>query len=164
MQSCLNCKHKDTDKIIKNYQSKKSMTKYDPNFKPTKQYAIVGQKAVVFNDQGQLLLLQRSEKSGAGGKWSLPGGGLDRGEKSEKGILREIEEEVQITVKDLQPFYVKTYMSGDDFIVIIAYKAKYLRGEIILNWEHDDYKWLNLDETLKMELTPDAKDIINNLK
>lgn len=140
------------------------MNQYNPNFKPTKQYAIVGQKAVVFNDQGQLLLLQRSEKSGAGGKWSLPGGGLDKGEKSEEGILREIKEEVRIIVKDLQPFYIKTYLDGDDFIVIISYQAKYTSGNVVLNWEHDNFKWISAKEALSMNLTPDAKDIISNLK
>jgi mutator protein MutT len=96
------------------------MSEYDPNFVPTKQYAIVGQKVVVINNNEEILLLQRSDKAGAGGKWSIPGGGLDTGEKSIDGILRELKEEAKIQVKDLKPFHVKTYMSGEDFIVIIA--------------------------------------------
>jgi lincosamide nucleotidyltransferase A/C/D/E len=139
------------------------MSDFDPNFQPTTQYAIVGQKAVISNTNNEILLLQRSEKSGLGGKWSLPGGGLDRGEKSEKGILREIEEETQVFVNNPKPFYVKTYINkNDDFIVIIAYRAKLRSKKIVLNWEHDDYKWLTKKEALKMDLSPDAEDIINN--
>ncbi|MBT6755762.1 MAG: NUDIX hydrolase [Candidatus Pacebacteria bacterium] len=137
------------------------MSNYDPNFKPVKQYAIVGQKVVISNSEGKILLLQRSNKSGAGGKWSIAGGGLDKGEKSEDGILREIKEEIQITVSDLRPFFVKSYMNNDDFIVIIGYEAKYKSGEVALNWEHDDYQWVSKKEALAMDLTPDARDLIS---
>lgn len=36
------------------------MADYDPNYKPKKAYALVGQKAIVVNDDGEILLLQRS--------------------------------------------------------------------------------------------------------
>lgn len=137
------------------------MSEYDPNFKQVKQYALVGQKIVISNSNNEILLLQRSDKSGLGGKWSIPGGGLDRGENSEAGILREIEEETQITINYPRPFFVKTYLSNsDDFTVIIAYRAFYRGGSVILNWEHDAFKWVNKDEALSMNLTPDALDII----
>jgi ADP-ribose pyrophosphatase YjhB (NUDIX family) len=69
------------------------MSDYDPNFTPTKHYAIVGQKGVIRNNQAELLLLQRSEKAGRGGRWTLPGGGLDTGENSIASLVREITEE-----------------------------------------------------------------------
>jgi 8-oxo-dGTP pyrophosphatase MutT (NUDIX family) len=140
------------------------MNNYDPNFKPVKQYTIVGQKVVISNGEDKILLLKRSNKSGAGSKWSIAGGGLDKGEQSEAGILREIEEETQITVSELKPFFVKTYMSNDDFIVIIGYKAKYKSGEVVLNWEHDAYQWVSKEEALTMDLTPDAIDLISRWK
>lgn len=136
------------------------MNNYDPNFKSVKQFAIVGQKVVISNSLNQILLLKRSEKSGLGGSWSLPGGGLETGENSEKGIWREIEEETQLTVDYLKPFYVRTYLEGEDFTVIIAYRAKLRGGEVTLNWEHDDYQWLSKQQALELNLTPDAKDII----
>ncbi len=136
------------------------MSDYDPNFKPVKQYSIVGQKVVIFNDDNKILLLQRSEQSGRGGQWSLAGGGLDTGEDPIEGILREIEEEIQIDVDKIKPFYIKSYMNQGDCIVIIAYEAKYINGEVVLNWEHDSFKWVGKDEALNFDLTPDARSII----
>lgn len=136
------------------------MSDYDPNFQPTKQYATVGQKVVISNDQGQVLLLKRSEKAGRGGRWSLPGGGLDTGEESVASLVREITEETQVIVGELHPFYVKTYMNEGDFIVIIAYTAKHTGGAVVLNWEHDAYQWVDVATALTMDLTPDARDII----
>jgi len=137
------------------------MSKYDPNFKSEKVYTIVGQKIIISNKNNEILLLQRSEKSGGGGKWSIPGGALENGENSEKGILREVEEETQITVNYPRPFYVRTYFNKSaDFVVIIAYRAFYRGGQVILNWEHDQFKWVSKDAALSMNLTPDALDII----
>lgn len=52
----------------------------------------VAVKALIKNDQGQLLLVK--EKSD---KWDLPGGGLDHAEEPEQGIKRELLEELGVT-------------------------------------------------------------------
>lgn len=126
---------------------------------------LVGQKIIIFNDKNEILLLQRSNKSGLGGKWSFPGGALERGESSKESILREVKEETNIYIKEPTPFYVKTYISkSEDSVVIIAYEATYEKGKIGLNWEHDNYRWLSKGEALHMDLTPDAKDILSHWK
>ena len=124
------------------------MSEYDPNFKPVKQYSIIAQKIIISNQENKILLLQRSEKSGRGGQWSLAGGGLDNGEDPTQGILREIEEEIQIVVTKPTPFYLKSRYNNDDSIVIVAYESKYKSGEVTLNWEHDGFEWVNKDEAL----------------
>lgn len=141
------------------------MSDFDPNFKPVKQFSIVGQKVVISNDKNQILLLKRSEKSGAGGMWSFPGGGLEKGEDSIKGIQREIKEETKLTVKNLKPFHVRTYLNKEnDSVVIIAYYASYVKGDVVLNWEHDEYKWVTKEEALRINLTPDAQNILAQWK
>lgn len=42
---------------------------YDPNHVEEKVYARVGQKAIIVNIEGKMLVLQRSNKAGAGRKW-----------------------------------------------------------------------------------------------
>ena len=82
------------------------MSNYDPNFVPKKHYALVGQKAIIFY-QNKFLILQRSKKTGSTGMWSIPGGGLDTGEKPLASINREIQEETQLEVLEVSPFCVK---------------------------------------------------------
>lgn len=132
------------------------MADYNPNYIPQKVYALVGQKAIIVNRNNQILMLQRSEKSGAGGKWSLPGGALEN-EDPLIGIEREIQEEVQLEVSDLRPFCVMSRNDDGDFIIVIGYICRTKTKDVKLNWEHDNYKWLTREEALRLDLTPDGK-------
>lgn len=139
------------------------MNTYNPNFTPKKSFAIVGQKAIILNPQKEILVLQRSEKSGAGGKWSLPGGALEYDENPYEAIQREIDEETQLTVSDIRPFHIKSYLNKDeDFVVIVGYVCKAMSEKVELNWEHDDFKWLSKEEALGLDLTEDGKTFIEN--
>ncbi|HSD55690.1 MAG TPA: NUDIX hydrolase [Candidatus Saccharimonadales bacterium] len=54
-------------------------------------------KAVITNDQGEILFLQRDGKARADGKsnWDLPGGLVDPGEDDPAALAREVEEELR---------------------------------------------------------------------
>ncbi|MBP9819280.1 NUDIX domain-containing protein [Candidatus Woesebacteria bacterium] len=139
------------------------MSDYDPNYVPKKTYALVGQKAIVLNSQKQFLVLQRSEKSGAGGKWSLPGGALEDKEEPYAGIEREIEEETSLTVTDIKPFSLRTYTTKqNDFVLMVGYKCRAQEEKVTLNWEHDGFKWLAREEALQLELTEDGRFFIEH--
>jgi ADP-ribose pyrophosphatase YjhB (NUDIX family) len=51
----------------------------------------VSVKALIKNAEGAVLVLKENQDT-----WSLPGGGLDHGEKPEDGIKRELKEELGI--------------------------------------------------------------------
>lgn len=127
---------------------------FDPNFKPTHTYFLVGGKAIVTKDD-KILLLKRSEKSGHGGEWSFPGGAVEE-EDAVDGIRREIDEELLIRVKNVKPFNILTRLEKKPTIMI-GFVCDYDSGEIDLNWEHDEYKWLDPKEAMDLPLTPDAK-------
>lgn len=130
------------------------MSDYDPNYVHVKSYALVGQKAVIFNDKGQFLLLQRSGKAGGEGMWNFPGGAVETGEELISAIQREIKEEAGIDVFDLQLFAARSQMLEDnDFLIMLGYQAKYSGSEVILNWEHTACKWVTKNEASGMELT-----------
>lgn len=130
---------------------------FDPNFVTKKCYFIVGVKTLVFNDKGKFLLLRRSSKTDRGGRWSLPGGALEYDEDAYDAAQREIEEETLLQVKDLKSLGVKTYTFDDEHVVILGFRCLFESGEVDLNWEHDEFKWVSKEEALKYELTPDAK-------
>lgn len=134
--------------------------KYDPNFKPTFDYFIVGGKAIIFKGE-KFLLLKRSANTG--GTWSLPGGALEYSEDAIEGIEREVKEETQLDIKNIKPFVVLTHQKKENSAVIIGYTSEIKAGEIKLNWEHTEYKWVTKEEALKYDLSPDAKRIIEKL-
>lgn len=53
--------------------------------------------AVVFDDAGRLLLIQRAHPP-AQGRWSLPGGRVEPGERAEDAVLREVREETHLEI------------------------------------------------------------------
>lgn len=137
------------------------MSDYDPNYIPHKSYVIVGQKAVVQNAAGKILVLQRSVKSGAGGKWSLPGGALEVDEQPYESIRREIEEETSLQVHDIRPFFVLSYQNSEgDKVVMLGYQAATESDNVQLNWEHDAFRWVDHDEALELDLTADGRSFL----
>jgi len=58
---------------------------------------VVAAAVIVLNDQ--VLLTQRSEKTSFSGRWELPGGSVEKGETAQEAVIREVEEELSITVR-----------------------------------------------------------------
>jgi mutator protein MutT len=58
-----------------------------------------GAICLIKNNNEEFLLIRQTYGSG---KWTLPGGGIKNGESPEATVVREIMEEVNIEIKDLQ--------------------------------------------------------------
>ncbi|MPQ43304.1 NUDIX hydrolase [Clostridium tarantellae] len=72
---------------------------------------------IIVNKQGKILLQKRTDNL----KWGLPGGSLELGESFEEAAIREVFEEVNLNVKNLELFNVYSgkechniYPNGDE--------------------------------------------------
>ena len=103
-------------------------------------------KAVIINENGEILLLQRNPNQYGTDVWDLPGGLIDPGEKEESSLLREIKEELNIEAKIKEKSKQWSFIRlGDKKEVTIQnYTCNLLEGNIKLSNEHKDYKWVNL--------------------
>lgn len=63
------------------------------------QYFRAGSGAVIYNDQNQILLFQRADKPDV---WQLQQGGMDAGEKIEVTLARELFEETNLKLSDME--------------------------------------------------------------
>lgn len=136
------------------------VNEYDPNFVEEKVFAIVGSKAVVQHDDGEILFMRRSEKCVNPRKWDYPGGGIDKGEDPIEGVRREALEEAGVVLTKVIPVQVFSEFNGDDFVVMIGYSALTKQKKITLSWEHDKYMWLPKKEALEVELVDVKKDLL----
>lgn len=101
------------------------------------------------------VLFGKRKNSHGDGTWSLPGGHLEFGESWEDCALREVEEEVGITINNLH-FVTATndiFQAEEKHYVTLFVKADYVAGEVTLkepekceqwNW----FDWDNLPQPL----------------
>lgn len=107
-----------------------------------------------------LLLLQRSSLCGNPGTWGLPGGNADSDDTSlVKTAEREAIEEIGGLPKYTLKLQVKTMRGSQKqkhYYVFIAEVSPEDRDSfhIVLNEEHDAYRWVPVDEALKLPLHP----------
>jgi len=109
------------------------------------------------NNKQQFLVIRRSDIDNRAGQWTLPGGHIDDEDSSiEAGAIRELEEEANLScsVSDLEylgkpsknkHYFLTTTWSGS----VNVNKPNPKTNEI----EHDDYKWVTLEELKEIEDT-----------
>jgi len=104
--------------------------------------------AGIIEKDGKILIAHRKTGKCVGQNWEFPGGKLEDGETPEECLKRELKEELDIDVEILSYFTTGIFYCGENLchtdeskIELMAYKVKYLSGEVKLV-DHDDYKWV----------------------
>lgn len=95
---------------------------------------------LIIDHRGQLLACRRPEGKHLGGKWEFPGGKVEAGESAESALIRELQEELEITVaidKALSPV-VHDYGRGP--IKLIPFTCTIAKGEPQAH-EHSELRW-----------------------
>lgn len=104
--------------------------------------------AIVRNSQGKILLTKRAANILRGGKWTVPGGFLDRDENTSDGVKREIKEETGLTASEVTLFRIndnnrpKEDRQNVDFIFFAR-----VDGGLKADTETTSFKWID-EQTL----------------
>jgi 8-oxo-dGTP diphosphatase len=101
--------------------------------------------AIIRNNQGKVLVTQRSETMDLPNKWEFPGGKVRDGEDELSCIKREIKEELNITIEPREKLNNSVHDYGSKEICLIPFVCKYQSGEIKLH-EHKSYTWLDIND------------------
>ena len=72
---------------------------YDDPSAPKANSMVPSVNVVVINDQGEILLIRRSDND----NWAVPGGAIDLGESMSQAAIRETKEESGIDCEDYRP-------------------------------------------------------------
>lgn len=123
----------------------------------------LGCGAAIHNAEGHLLLIRRLSEPEAGA-WGLPGGKIDFGEPSESAVIREIREELGVTIAlNGLACLTETIDAGDGrHWVAPVYAAYILCGEpkIMEPDKHGGWGWFDL-QTLPAPLTRPTRHYLN---
>lgn len=121
---------------------------------------------IIFNGN-KILICRRKTSKSFGGFWEFPGGKVEKGESNEHSLMRELNEELGMKVKNISYFRTNIHKYESFNIELIAYKCKFLLADFILD-DHDAFEWLNIEELLSYNLAPAdipiAKELILDIK
>jgi 8-oxo-dGTP diphosphatase len=129
---------------------------------PVRPYLAVS--AAIFR-AGRVLIVRRGTPP-LQGIYTLPGGGVEVGETLEEAIAREVREETGLAIEPLALAGYREVIVRDAagkierHFVILPFAARYLAGEIALNAELAEAKWLLPEELSGLKTTEGLAEII----
>lgn len=127
----------------------------DPDYLPV--------TAAVIERDGMILIARR-KRAFMGNNWEFPGGKLEDNETLEECLKREIREELGIDIAVGKLISSRKHvLNCQSAIILYAYRAEYVSGEIVLT-DHDEIAWV-APEDLQRYAFPDpdwliVKDIL----
>ena len=122
----------------------------------------------VVNKDGKILISQRSFDEGhEGGKWTIPGGKIDKTEGNifnivEKTCAREVEEETGIKIKEnIQLITNNTFIrSNGQHVIALICLCQWESGEPQALEDTINIKWISKDEINNFDFPPNVKEYI----
>lgn len=115
-----------------------------------------------------VLLVKREHEPGKG-KWSLPGGLVNLGERISDAVKREVEEEVGLKVEVIKIVDVFDSIEYDDkrrirfHYIIVGFMVKIIEGEVRGSEETLQVKWFKADELKDLDMTNTTRKLLEEV-
>jgi 8-oxo-dGTP diphosphatase len=103
----------------------------------------------------RVLIAQRPEGKALAGLWEFPGGKLDVGERPEQALIRELQEELGITVKEpcLAPLTFASHAYDDFHLLMPLYICRRWEGTAI-PCEGQNLAWVRANKLRDYPMPP----------
>lgn len=123
--------------------------------------------ALVFSLEGKIFLMTSPKWQG---KYSIAGGHIELGETSEEALKRELKEETNLDVLDIQFLMVQEAIFSEEFwkkkhFVFLDFICKVKDTNVILDGKEGiEHVWVTIDEALELPLNPYTRNTILEYK
>lgn len=117
---------------------------------------IVTVGALIIHPHSSEVLMVRTHKWS--GLWGIPGGKVRAGERCVDALIRELKEETNLDVTDIEFVLVQDCISSREFyrdahFVLLNYTCRAVPPlDVMLNEEAQEYQWLRPEEALRLNL------------
>ncbi len=129
---------------------------------PTRPYLAVSAAII---RAGKVLIVRRARPP-AYGVFTLPGGGVEAGETLHEAVIREVHEETALTIEPLGLAGYREAIARDAdgkverHFVILPFAARWIAGDIALNEELAEARWMMPSELAGLKTTEGLADVV----
>ena len=113
---------------------------------------------------GRVLIAQRPEDKTMAGLWEFPGGKIEDGERPEQTLIRELKEELGITVSEacLAPLTFASHSYPDFYLLMPLYVCRRWEG-VVTAQEGQQLAWVKPNRLRDYEMPPADVPLVSHL-
>lgn len=119
--------------------------------------------AALIWDQNRFMICQRPAHKARGLLWEFVGGKVEPGETREQALIRECQEELAVTLSVGEVFMDVVHEYPDLTVHLTLFNASIAEG-VPQMLEHNDIRWITVDEIDRYAFCPADESILNKLK
>ena len=119
--------------------------------------------AALIWEQDKFMICQRPAHKARGLLWEFVGGKVEAGESKEDALIRECREELGVTVAVKDIFMEVDHVYPDLTVHLTLFNASIAEG-IPQKIEHNDLRWITVEEIDQYEFCPADEEILRRLK
>lgn len=119
--------------------------------------------AALIWDNNKFMACQRPAHKARGLLWEFVGGKVEPGETKQQALIRECREELAVTLEVGDEFMDVTHEYPDLTVHLTLFHAA-IREGVPQKLEHNDIRWITVDEIDRYEFCPADEVILERLK
>lgn len=115
----------------------------------------------LIDGDGRVLIAQRPDGKSMAGLWEFPGGKMEPGERPEETLIRELHEELGITVKEpcLAPLTFASFAYDDFHLMMPLWVCRRWDGTVVAR-EHKALAWVRPNRLRDYPMPPADEPLI----
>lgn len=117
---------------------------------------------LIVNPQGEIFLMKSHKWKGL---YVIPGGHIELGERMEDSLRREIKEETNLDIRDIEFLSFQEFIKGETFwerkhFIFFDFACKSEGTDVKLNDEAEEFVWVDPQKALDMPVEPATAAVI----
>lgn len=115
---------------------------------------VVRVAAAVLVRGGKVLLARRAAHKSQAGLWEFPGGKIEDGETPQHALVRELKEELGLTVTPGPEIFVHRHAYAHGVIELVSVLCRADAPDGLKSTDHDALEWVKPEDLLSYALAP----------
>jgi 8-oxo-dGTP diphosphatase len=117
----------------------------------------------IIEQDGLVLCALRSEQMSLPGKWEFPGGKLELNELAEDALIREIKEELNVSIEITESMPISDYSYVPEKVIrLIPFRCVIRNNETPVAAEHAELRWVKKEDLLNLNWAEADVPIVKN--